>query len=302
MKKLKKIFHKLLFPPFFVVILCAVCTVAALTYIFKNNLNDTVVAYFVYVFSAYSFCILLACLIPGSVNGVKNTLSKIPVMNKYLNDRLFRAQVSIYISLISNTIYSVIYAVAAFIQQSYWLMALAFYNFVLTGMRFMLAKNYRSIRKKQDDNVRMMFEYKSYRFCGVLMLIMSCTMTGLIELLISDGKNASGEIMTITIAAYTFYCFIIAIVNVFKFRKQDSPILLASKNVCFARALMSLFSLQITMFSQFDSSNNSSMQYIMNIALGMVVCIVCVVMAVTMIVKANQNIKLQKEGNDYGKE
>lgn len=40
----------------------------------------------------------------------------------------------------------------------------------------------------------------------------------------------------------------------------------------------------------------------MNIALGMVVCIVCVVMAVTMIVKANQNIKSKKEGNDYGKE
>lgn len=298
MNKLKVFLKKLIFPPFYVVILCAVCAAVLLVYVFINNYSDNIVSYFIYAFSAYSLCIFLAWIIPLLKKLIKNRSSNIPIVNRYLNDNQFRAQVSIYLSLINNTIYSVFYAVTAFIQQSYWLMAMAFYNFALTAMRFMLAKNYKSIKKENDIKDRFIREFKSYRLCGILMLIMSATMTGIIELLIVDGKKAGGEIVTIAIAAYTFYCFIIAIINVFKFRKQNSPILSASKNVCLARALMSLFSLQITMFSQFDSGKNTE-QHIMNIIVGLTVCLLCVVIAVSMIIKANKNIKNIKEGNIY---
>lgn len=216
-------------------------------------------------------------------------------MNRYLNDKLFRAQISIYASLVNNTIYSIFYAVMAFIQKSYWLMALALYNFVFTVMRFMLIKRYNHARKSNDKQ-RLDYELKTYKSCGILMLLMSVTMTGIIELLISEGKKAIGEILTITIAAYTFYCFIIAIVNIVKFKKEHSLILLASKNVCFARALMSLFSLQISMFSQF-SGTDSNVEMIMNIVLGLVVCMTCVVIAVIMIVKANHRIKFSDFNN-----
>lgn len=289
MNKLKEIFKSLLFPPIWVVFLCALCSIPLLIFVFVNKYNDSFLAYFSYVFSAYSLCILLAFLISNGLSIGKNISSKIPFINKYLNDKIFRAQTSIYISLLLNTAYSVFYFIMAVVQKSYWQITLALYNLVLSVMRFLLVKSYSKSKKNKSEKSRLLYEYKSYRLCGIFMFLMSATMTGMIELLISDGKDAVGEILTITIAAYTFYCFIIAIVNVFKFRKQNSPILLASKNVCFARALMSLFSLQITMFSQFGDGDGY--QRVMNIIFGLVICIACVTVAVIMIVKANRNIK-----------
>lgn len=294
---MKKLLNKLLFPHPIVILICSVLTVVLLVLVFATDYIPEIFSYFIYFFSAYSFCILLAYLIPKATAFIINRLSKIPVMNKYINDRLFRAHTALYIGLAGNTVYSVFYFVTAIVQKSYWQITLAVYNFIFSAMRFIMVLNYGKAKKKENEESRLVYEFKSYRICAVLMLLMSTVMTGLIEQLISDGKNAGGEIMTITIAAYTFYCFIIAIINVFKFRKQNSPILSASKNVCFARALMSLFSLQITMFSQFDGNSSSQMQYIMNILLGLAVCLTCVLIAVIMIVKANKNIKLIKEGN-----
>ena len=286
---MKKYLNKLLFPPPLLVLLCSFLTAVFLTLVFATDYIPEIFSYFIYAFSAYSLCILLAYLIPNTSHHIKKILSKIPVMNRYINDKLFRAQASIYVSVINNTIYSIFYAVMAFIQKSYWQMALALYNFVFTVMRFMLIKRYNSAKKK-DDKQRLSYELKTYKACGIMMFLMSATMTGLIELLIADGKKASGEILTITIAAYTFYCFIIAIVNIVKFKKENSLILLASKNVCFARALMSLFSLQISMFSQFGGTESNT-ENIMNIILGLVVCMICVTIAAIMIIKANSNLK-----------
>lgn len=286
---MRKYLNKLFFPHPSVVLLCSVLTAILLTLVFATDYISKMFSYVIYAFSAYSLCILLAYLIPNASDIIKKSLSKIPIMNKYLNDKLFRAQTSIYISLINNTIYSVFYAVMAFIQKSYWQMALALYNFVFTVMRFMLVKRYNAAKKMSNDQ-RLTYEVKTFKSCGTLMLLMSATMTGLINLLISEGKKASGEILTIAIAAYTFYCFTIALINIIKFRKENSPILLASKNVCFARALMSLFSLQISMFSQFGGME-SDMEIIMNIVLGLVVCMTCVAVAITMIIKANKKLK-----------
>lgn len=292
MKKAKQLFKKLLFPHQLVIIICCAAAGALLWYVFSSG-TENALAYITYFFSAYSFCVLLIRLIPLTVRKVYALLCKIPVMNRYLNDIHFRAHTAIYLSLIGNGAYSVFYFVMAFVQKSYWQAALAIYNMVFTLMRFMLALNYSRARKKGCEKEQLLYEWKAYRLCGALMLLMSATMTGIIELSIENGKNTGGDILTITIATYTFYCFIIAIINVVKFKKENSPILLASKNVCFARALMTLFSLQITMFSQYDTTG-SEMQHIMDIVLGLAVCALCVGIALTMLIKSNKNIKNTK--------
>lgn len=289
MKKFKEILNRLLFPPVWVVILCSVCAGALLAFVFIKQYDNSPLAYFAYAFSAYSLCTLLAFLITNASGITKRVISKIPLLNKYFSDKEFRAQTSIYCSFAVNTVYSIFYFIMAIVQKSYWQVTLAVYNFIFSLMRFMLIKRYSIAKKEKNEKSRLLYEFKAYRLCGIFMFLMSASMTGMIELMISDGKKAQGEIITITVAAYTFYCFIIAIVNIFNFRKQNSPILLASKNICFARALMSLFSLQISMFSQFGDGNAS--QRIMNIAVGLVICILCVAVAVIMIVKANKSIK-----------
>ena len=193
---MKKYLNKLLFPHPIIVLLCSALTTALLVLVFSNEFIPEMFSYFIYGFSGYSLCILLAYLIPNAVYNVKKALSKIPLMHKYIDDKLFRAQISIYASLLNNTLYSIFYAIMAFIQKSYWQMALALYNFVFTVMRFMLIKRYNNAKKK-DNEQRLILELKTYKTCGIMMLLMSATMTGLIELLISEGKKASGEILTI---------------------------------------------------------------------------------------------------------
>ncbi|MDE6020549.1 MAG: hypothetical protein K2H01_06110, partial [Ruminococcus sp.] len=103
---MKKYLNKLLFPHPIIVLLCSVITAVFLVLVFATDYIPEIFSYFIYAFSGYSLCVLLAYLIPNAADNVKKTLSKIPVMNRYVNDKLFRAQFSIYASLVNNTVYS----------------------------------------------------------------------------------------------------------------------------------------------------------------------------------------------------
>lgn len=296
MQRFKKLLKIIFCPPLFCVLLCGVCAVAALIWVFGGAHTGSPVVYFIYPFSAYALCVLLVYWIPRAVAFIKKPFSKIPIMDRYFSDRIFRAQVSVYIGLIFNTLYSVFYFVMAFTRHSYWQGTLAAYNLILSGMRFMLVRNFSCAKKQTDETERQRAEWKAYRRCGLLMFVMSVAVIGMIDLLISDGTNAGGEILTIMIAAYTFYCVILAIVNVVKFRKQGSPILSASKNICFVRALMSLFSLQITMFAQFGGADgDGAFVYAMDIALGVVVSLLSVSTAAAMLLRARRRLKALNE-------
>ena len=290
MQRFKKLLKTIFCPPLFCVLLCGIFAAAALIWVFGGAHTDSPVVYVAYPFSAYALCVLLVYLIPRAVALIKKPFSKIRLADRYFNDPLFRAQVSVYIGLIFNTLYSVFYFVMAFVRRSYWQGALAVYNLILSGMRFMLIRNLSRAKKQADETERKRAEWKAYRRCGALMFVMSDAVICMIDLLISDGTNAGGEILTISIAAYTFYCVILAIVNVVKFRKQVSPILSASKNICFVRALMSLFSLQITMFAQFGGADDGMFVYAMDIILGIAVSLLSIATAAAMLLRAQKRL------------
>lgn len=292
MQRFKKLLKTIFCPPPLRLLLFGVCAAAALIRIFGGAHTDSPVVYIAYPFSAYALCVLLVYLIPRGIALVKKPFSKIRLVDRYFNDSLFRAQVSVCIGLIFNTLYSVFYFFMAFVRRSYWQGALAAYNLILSSMRFMLIRNFSHAKKQADETARQRAEWKAYRRCGALMFVMSIAVICMIDLLISDGTNAGGDILTISIAAYTFYCVILAIVNVVKFRKQVSPILSASKNICFVRALMSLFSLQITMFAQFGGADSDGVfVYIMDIVLGIVVSLLSIATAAAMLLRAQKRLK-----------
>ena len=59
-------------------------------------------------------------------------------------------------------------------------------------------------------------------------------------------------ITAIAMAAYTFTAFTVAIVNVIKYRKYNSPVFLASKVISFASACVSMLTLTSTLLTTFD--------------------------------------------------
>ncbi len=96
-------------------------------------------------------------------------------------------------------------------------------------------------------------------------------------------------------AAYTFAAFALAIVNVVKYRKYNSPVFSASKAINLAAACVSMLTLESTMLTTFDDGTLglSSRRLMLGIS-GGVISFFIVIMAICMIVQGNKKIKLLK--------
>lgn len=89
------------------------------------------------------------------------------------------------------------------------------------------------------------------------------------------------------VAMYDFYLIISALVNVFKYRKKNSPILISSKCINLTVAMISMISLEVAMIYQFGS-NDSNFKLVMTSCTGLGVAIINSFMAVYMIFKSNK--------------
>ena len=91
------------------------------------------------------------------------------------------------------------------------------------------------------------------------------------------------------VALYTFYNFIIAIINLIKYRKMDNPIFSAVKMISLSTACMSMFVLQSALISAFGNDMNYA--FLMNSLTGTFVLLIVIGIAIYMITKANKIIK-----------
>ncbi len=72
-------------------------------------------------------------------------------------------------------------------------------------------------------------EYRRYRFCGVLLVLMNAALAGVVVLVLhrGGGFRYSG-FMIYAMAAYAFYATIAGVVNLVRYRRYNSPVLTAS--------------------------------------------------------------------------
>ncbi|MCM1006382.1 MAG: hypothetical protein NC485_00350 [Ruminococcus flavefaciens] len=304
MKKFKDIVFKLLFPPVWIIILSSLIGFPSviIALIFWSRTNP--ICYVSFVLSAYALTVLCAnfprairrCkeLIHGNevriIVKFRSFMNRHKYTSMYLNDREFRAKVSLYSGLAINMFYAVFKCATGAIFRSAWLWAIGIYYVMLSAIRFTLLRNVRITDKKEYLLERKVHEYKSTRSCGTMMLALNIAMTGMTIQMIwrNRGYEYRGYMIYIS-ALYAFYCFINAVVNVIKFAKINNPILSSAKILSLAGALMSMFALQTAMFSAFGGGENY--QRLMNTITGGVVCTMVLCMAVFMIVWSNRNLK-----------
>lgn len=311
MKKFKDIMFQILFPHAWIIVLSSLigfpAVIISLALLSKTN----PICYVSYVLSAYALTVLCAnfsrvkrrCkeLVHGDEVRVivffRRFMNRYKYTSMYLNDREFRARISLYSGLAVNMFYAVFKCATGAIFRSAWLWAIGIYYVMLSAIRFTLLRNVRITDKKEHTLKRKMHEYKSARLCGIMMLALNVAMTGMTVQMIwrNRGYEYKGYMIYIS-AMYAFYCFINAAVNVVKFAKINNPILSSAKILSLAGALMSMFALQTAMFSAFDTSG-AEYQRLMNTITGGVVCTLVLCMAVFMIVWSNKNMKsLERNG------
>lgn len=158
---------------------------------------------------------------------------------RFLEDYTFRTILTTLPTFLINVVYTVYNGVIGVINQSAWFITMAVY----------------------------------YSLLGILLLLLNLALSGVVLLTIAKGTaKTHSVIMVISIAAYTFYKITMAVINMVKVRKMQSPSLITIRNIGVADALVSMLTLQTTMLASFqDTSTIDANQ--MNGITGLAVCI-----------------------------
>lgn len=287
----KKIGNILLFPHIAVLILLIPITAALLIFSLVFLGTKAIVTYLAYLASAYT--LMVWCFrIPKLIQFFKVFRNENKYILRWQNDANLRITVSLCSGLIWNAAYSVLQLGLGIYHATFWFYSLAGYYMLLAGMRFFLLRHIRKYRPGEQ----MRKELIRYRNCGIAFLVMNPTLSLMIFFMVYWNRTFHHhEITTIALAAYTFGSFAMAIINVIRYRKYNSPVYSASKAISLAAACVSMITLESTMLTTFNDGTITLLgrKILLGISGGFI-SVFIIGMAVLMIVQSNKKLKLLK--------
>lgn len=285
----KKIGKALLFPHIAIMIILVPIATVFLVYSMVFLGTESVTAIISYVLAAYTLTVW--CFkIPYLIKFFKTFKDENKYARIWQDDTRLRVNVSLYGTLIWNTAYALLQLGLGFWHHTFWYYSLAGYYIALAVMRFFLVRH----TSKHKPGEKMKEELVKYRACGWVFLLMNLTLSVMVFFMVYWNRTFNHhEITTIAMAAYTFTAFTMAIINMVKYRKYDSPVYSASKAISFASACVSMLTLESTMLTTFsDDSMTALTRKIFLGATGGAISLVIIVMAIYMIVQSSKRLKL----------
>ena len=291
----KKIGKAILFPHIAIMIMLIPIATVFLVYSMVFLGTGSVAAIIAYVIAFYTLTVW--CIkVPYLIRFFKNFKDENKYAQIWLKNTRLRVNVSLYGSLIWNTAYAVFQLGLGFWHHSFWFYSLAGYYIALAVMRFFLVQH----TSKYKPGERMKEELVKYRACGIVFLLINITLSAMVFFMIYWNRTFNHhEITTIALAAYTFTSLAVAIMNVIKYRKYNSPVFSASKAISLAAACVSMLTLESTMLTTFsDGTMDLTTRRIMLGATGGVISVFIIVMAIYMIVQSNKKMKILKTAEE----
>lgn len=178
-------------------------------------------------------------------------------------------------SLIVNLFYAVYNGVLGIWGQSVWFVTMGMYYATLSVMRFLAVK--------ADKAAQMPRELSIMKTVGILLFLLTFILTGSICLSLKyDLPKRYGTITMITIATYTFTKFVMAVINLVKAKKHYTPLIITIRNISISDVLVSLLSMQMSMYATFGSEETDK-SHTMNVITGAGVCLCIVLIGGSMI-------------------
>ena len=291
----KKIVKALLFPHIAIMIILLPIATAFLVYSLVFMGSESIIAIVSYVLAFYTLMIW-TLKAPYIIKFFKHFKEENKYARRWQDDDRLRVNVSLYGTLIWNTAYALLQLGMGFWHHTFWFYSLAGYYISLAVMRFFLARyttKYKPGEKMREELIR-------YRLCGWIFLAMNLTLSLMVFFMVYWNRTFQHhEITTISLAAYTFTAFTMAIINIVKYRKYRSPVYSASKAISLAAACVSMLTLESTMLTTFgDGTMDLTSRRIMLGATGGVISIFIIVMAVYMIVQSSEKLKELRTAED----
>lgn len=289
----KKLGKALLFPHIAIMIvlvpLSAILLIGSMVFVG----TESAIAYISYVLSAYTLTVW-CCKIPYLIKFFKAFKNENKYARRLQDDARLRVNISLYGSFAWNALYGIFQLWLGFYHRTFWFYSLGAYYICLAVMRFFLVRHTR----KYAPGEKMQTELVKYRACGWIFLIMNLALTLIIFFMVYFNRTFEQHMITaIAMAAYTFTAFTVAIVNVVKYRKYNSPVFSASKAINFAAACVSMLTLTSTLLTTFSDGTMGQMEQKMMLgSVGVAVSMVIVVMAMYMIVTGTKKFKQSNRG------
>ncbi len=290
---LKKTIKSVLYPHIAVLVSITILSVISLILAFAVIPDNDIFNYCSYVLSAYTLTVI--CLrIPQIIKKSKDIKQNNKYVNKYSTDRHFRIKLSLMITLALNSIYTIFQLGLGIANNSAWYYSLSGYYFLLALMRLALLNH--TLKYKAGE--KMFKEQLIYRLCGILLMLMTAALT-VITIYVAVNSQASEKnyIIPISMAAFTFTSLTLAILNVIKYRKYNSPVWSASKALSFVSALVSMLTLEDSMLASFGEGNGDDFRQTVVGSTGAGIFAVVIAIAIFMIVHSTKNIKEYKSQN-----
>ncbi len=288
---LKKIGKALLFPH----IIAMICFIPVAAILLACTMNffgtKSIPAYFAYAFSAYTLTVW-CCGIPKAIAFINKFKSENRYAVRLQEDVRLRVNISLYGSFLWNAAYAVFQLGLGLYHSSFWYYSMAGYYISLAFMRFFLLRH----TSKHKPGEEMQEELLKYRTCGWVFLVMNLALTLMIFFMVYWNRTfIHHEITTIAMATYTFTAFTVAIVNMVKYSKYNSPVFSASKAISMAAACVSMITLTSTMLTTFDDGTlDLAYRRWMLALLGGAVSAFIIGMAIYMIVQSTKRMKSLK--------
>ncbi len=298
MERFRQILKRIFCLPPLPTVFIAVPSFALVIFVLTTE-HEGALAYVSYVMSAYSLIISVTGLsyIDDFVKTIQTGIDSHPLVEKLINiplgarflkDVKFRTEVSLYLGFFINLLYIVMKMASGISYHSVWFISVAVYYTLLAFMRFLLFRR----GKARRDGDHLEEEFKRYRLCGIMLLLMNQALAGIVAFMVH--KNQSYDypgLLIYAMATYSFYLVIIAVKNVIQFRKHKSPVLSAAKVINLVSAMVSILSLETAMVARFGNADDFSSRQTITGATGGGVCTFVLGMAIFMIVKSSKELK-----------
>lgn len=227
---------------------------------------------------------------------IKEFLYKYKYVEKYLTDDIFQTQTMLLASLAMNIAAATFKFVMGVRFGSKWLVTVSIYFLTLSAMRLLLLNRERKSKKLETPEHKRLYDLKSYRACGYMVLFMNMIVGRMIVQMLVDNEGYDYPgLMLYLIGLFAIANFANAIYNVKKYWHIYNPMISAAKRLSFSTALVLLYTLQTSALARFGN-HHEQLRRLLNSISGAVVELVLFTMAILMIVRSNQEMHKLKEG------
>ncbi len=215
-----------------------------------------------------------------------------------------RTAVFAFVAAVVTVAFATMNLVGAILYESVWYASVSAYYFILLICRGGVLTADAVYRRRVDDGQRCeKFAWTVHLASGAAMVLLEVALaSSAVQMIVSKTASESNDIMAIATAAYAFFKMGLAVYNLFKARKFDSPFTQALRNISFADACMSIASLTVLLTATFSKSaeDKSKMLYV-EAAVIFAACAAIIAVAAIMIIRSVKKIKeLKKQCGENG--